>query len=91
MNSGDLMKSFNYIDPALIERSEKRKDPARTVRRIAAAAAALLLVFGAAFGVAKAAGAKEQAKLPEKFAFMADTEVPKDAVLPPSHDGLSGY
>lgn len=87
MNSGDLMKSFNYIDPALIERSEKRKDPARTIRRIAAVAAALLLIFGAAFGVAKAARAKEQAKLPEKFAFMSDNEVPADAVLPPSQMG----
>ena len=90
MNSGDLMKSFNYIDPALIERSEKRTDPARTVRMIAAVAAALLLVFGAAFGVAKAAGAKEQANLPEKYAFMSDNEVPADAVLPPSQMGGIG-
>ena len=95
MNSRDIISSMSFIDTELLERSENRVPKRRRAYRIAAAAAALLIVFGAAFGVAKAAGAKEPAALlnyawqalPEGFAFMADTEVPKEAVLPASQTG----
>lgn len=60
--------------------------------RIAAAAAALLVCFGAAFGIAKAVGSSNNGiNLPDQYAFLADTSVPKDAVLPPAQisDGNS--
>ena len=89
MNSRTLVESFGYIDPKFVERSERRTASGRVLTRFAAAAAALLLVLGAAFGVVKAAGEKGNAAsvLPEKYAFMADTAVPADAVLPPSQTG----
>ena len=59
----------------------------RFVRGIAAAAA-LLLIFGAAFGVAKAAGAGW--KDPQQNADGPAAAVPKDAVLPPARIGALG-
>ena len=65
MNSRDLFESFNEIDEALLERSEQSAVRSRNgskgtgsravLRRCLTAAAALILVFGASFGIAKAA------------------------------------
>lgn len=92
MNSRDLMRSINEIDDELLIRSERSARPRRRVLyRIAAAAAALLFVFGAAFGIAKAiAAGKTGTSEPPKYAFLADTSVPADAVLPPSQMGGAG-
>ena len=65
MNSRDLFESFNELDEALLERSEQNAVRSRSgsksagsravLRRYLTAAAALILVFGASFGIAKAA------------------------------------
>lgn len=65
MNSRDLFQSFNELDETLLERSEQRAARARNeadgaaprvkLKRFLTAAAALILVFGASFGIAKAA------------------------------------
>ena len=81
MNSRDLMRSINEIDDELLIRSERAARPRRRVLyRIAAAAAALLFVFGAAFGIAKAANKGNSPYITE----------PKEAVLPPSQVGTEG-
>ena len=87
MNNEKLYALAGGINDDFVAETMKPKAARPRYLRYIAAAAAVLLVLGAAFGVVKAAGAKEQANLPEKYAFMSDTEVPKDAVLPPSQVG----
>ncbi len=75
-------------DEALSCEFEAKASRPRKAFRFAAAAAALLIVAGAAFGIAQAkALANNGEKLPAQYAFMADTSVPKDAVLPPARTG----
>lgn len=67
------------------------KPRARLALRIASAAAALLILVGVGFllrGKLFPSGNNAvTAAYPEGFGFMGDTEVPKDAVLPPEAEG----
>ncbi len=90
MNNKDLFSSFGEIDESLVERSERaasRSRSRRAIKMIAAAAAALLIIAGAAFGIAQAAGANKGEMPVEQYAFIKDTKVPEDAVLPPESIG----
>ncbi len=74
-------------DEALSCEFEAKASRPRKAFRFAAAAAALIVAAGAAFGIVNAASSNNGAKLPAQYAFMADTSVPKDAVLPPVQVG----
>ena len=85
MNNKDLFSSFGEIDESLVERSERaasRSRSRRAIKMISAAAAALLIIAGAAFGIAQAAGANDPGETPS---------APKEIVLPPSQVGKKGY
>ena len=75
MKTEKLALAVNDIDEELILKAESPAKRRPRYLRYAAAAAALLLIFGAAFGVAKTAGAG------------SSPIVPDDAVLPPSQMG----
>lgn len=85
MNNKDLFSSFGEIDESLVERSERaasRSRSRRAIKMISAAAAALLIIAGAAFGIAKVAGANDPGETPS---------APKETVLPPSQVGKESY
>ena len=88
MKTETLAYAIGNIDERLIERAEKPVSRRPRYLRYIAAAAAVLLVLGAAFGVVKAAG--EKANIPEQNASVPETIVPEDAVLPPARIGTEG-
>ena len=91
MKTEKLALAVNDIDEELILKAESPAKRRPRCLRYAAAAAALLLIFGAAFGVAKAereGGVRAMRNLykdlPEGYEFMSELTVPKDAVQPES-------
>ncbi len=74
MNKRKILSSFSYIDPLLIERSERKQ--LRAPFRIAAVCAALLLIIGTTLLISHAVNSKRLI-----------SAVPKEAVLPPSQTG----
>lgn len=86
MKTETLCYAIGNIDERLIERAEKPVSRRPRYLRYIAAAAAVLLIFGAAFGIAKAAGEGENK--PEQNALVPETIVPEDAVQPsPENSG----
>lgn len=89
---GDLIEKYAETSPALkLIKAERKKDAVKRLR-IWTAAAACIALCAAVFGAVKLLhkqdnGNKEAPHLPAEFAFLADTEAPKDAVLPPEPQG----
>ena len=89
MKTETLAYAIGNIDERLIERAEKPVSRRPRYLRYIAAAAALLLVAGAAFSIVNGVQ-KERVNtlnyawdnLPEGYEFMAEISVPKDAILP---------
>lgn len=89
----------------LVDETVSKKARPRIWRYIGAAAAALLMA-GALFGITRIVGIGESPKLPtepasqgeaqpaektpSEYAFLYDTSVPEDAVLPPNQEGSKG-
>ena len=88
MTTERLDKIIGELGDEVIASEFKNTARRRRLVRGIAAAAALLIVFGAAFGVAKAAGAGW--KDPQQNADGPAAAVPKDAVLPPARIGTEG-
>lgn len=89
MNNEKLYALAGGINDDFVAETMKPKAARPRYLRYIAAAAAVLLVLGAAFGVVKAAGEKgaiemnnKWANLPEGYEFMADTTVPEEAIQP---------
>lgn len=88
---------------SLVDETVSKKARPRIWRYIGAAAAALLMA-GALFGITRIVGIGESPKLPtepasqgeaqpaektpSEYAFLYDTSVPEDAVLPPNQEGV---
>lgn len=92
MNNEKLYALAGGINDDSVAETMKPKAARPRYLRYIAAAAAVLLVLGAAFGAVKAAGEKKPLdyswdKLPKGYEFMADITVPKDAVLPKTQVG----
>lgn len=96
MNKYQLASVMGDIDEHFVSKTTKRaanKKP--LLRSIAAAAAAVLLVSGAMLGISRFVGigeapklpAQQEAASPNNNAFLTDTIVPEDAVLPPVRVG----
>ena len=84
MNKYQIASVIGEVDDELITESGKNTVKRRSLLRWMAAAAALLIAVGAALTTAKALQKAEVPEVTAQYAFMSDTKVPKDAVLPPS-------
>lgn len=101
MNIEKIYAAAGELDESYIDETIRAKARPRIGRYIGAAAAALLMA-GLLFGITRIVGIGESPKpvgpdtqttaqpgeeTPGKYAFLADTEVPEDAVLPPVQTG----
>ena len=79
MNNEKLYALAGGINDDFVAETMKHKAARPRYLRYIAAAAAVLLIAGGAFGIVKAAGME------------TNTPIPEDAVLPPTRSGTDGY